>query len=157
MICCCAVLFPIVLFLQSCLDQSNLCEGDAQNMQLKLKLLSIVVKYMMHRPNFSTVFCEAVKNTHTGESILGDLSKTLHLSLLEQIRFGLALADSDDTNQSQEGGYSCVCLLWTSHYSFLEIGVCEIHIWLVFFFIHSIKFFPFMRMERLTTGISVFR
>ena len=83
MICCCAVLFPIVLFLQRCLDQLNLCEGDAQNMQLKLKLLSIVVKYMMHRPNFSIVFCEAVKNTHTGESILGDLSKTLHLSLPE--------------------------------------------------------------------------
>ena len=99
------------MLLQSCLDQLNLCEGDAQNMQFKLKLLSVVVKYMMHRPNFNTVFCEVVKNTHTGERILGDLSKTLHLSLPEQIGLGLALADSDDTNQSQEGGYSCVCSL----------------------------------------------
>ena len=33
-----------IVLLQSCLDQLNLCGGDAQNMQLKLKLLSIVVK-----------------------------------------------------------------------------------------------------------------
>ena len=65
-----------IVFLQSCLDKLNLCEGDAHNMQLKLKLLSIVVKYLMHRPNFNIVFWEAVKNTHTGESILADFSKT---------------------------------------------------------------------------------
>lgn len=96
-----------IVLLQSCLDQVNLCEGDVQNMQLKLELLSIVVKYLMHQPNFSTVFCEAVKNSHSDETILGDLSKTLHLSLPEQIGLGLALADSDDTNQSQEGQNFC--------------------------------------------------
>lgn len=96
-----------IVLLQSCLDQVNLCEGDVQTMQLKLELLSIVVKYLLHQPNFSTVFCEAVKNTHTGESILGDLSRTLHLSVPEQIGLGLALADSDDTSQSQEGQNFC--------------------------------------------------
>jgi len=96
-----------IVLLQSCLNQMNLCQGDVQNMQLKLELLSIVVKYLVHQPNFSTVFCEAMKNTHTGESILVDLSKTLHLSLPEQIGLGLALADSEDTNQSQEGQNFC--------------------------------------------------
>eukprot|EP01018_Ginkgo_biloba_P022479 Gb_12251 [translate_table: standard] len=96
-----------VVLLQSCLDQVNLREGDVHNMQLKLELLAIVVKYLVHQSNFSTVFCEALRSTHMSEDVLGDLSKALHLSLPEQIGLGLALADSDDTNRSQEGQNFC--------------------------------------------------
>ncbi|KAH9287615.1 hypothetical protein KI387_031732 [Taxus chinensis] len=96
-----------IVLLQSCLDQVNLRDGDVQNMQLKLELLSVVVKYLVHQSNFSTVFCQAVRNTHMTEDILGYLSKALHLSLLEQVGLGFALADSDDINRSQEGQNFC--------------------------------------------------
>ncbi|XP_057867287.2 uncharacterized protein LOC131074644 isoform X3 [Cryptomeria japonica] len=96
-----------IVLLQSCLDQVNLRDGDVQNMQLKLELLSVVVRHLVHQPNFSTVFCQAVQNTHITEDILGDLSKALHLSLPEQLGLGFALADSDNINRSHEGQNFC--------------------------------------------------
>lgn len=65
-------------------------------MQLKRDLLAAILRYLLDRPNFSTVFCEALRSTVLGEGFLGDFLKELHISLSEKIAFGLALSDSED-------------------------------------------------------------
>lgn len=89
--------------LQNCLGQMNSKEGDVQNLQLKLDLLAIVIRHLVQQPNFSTIFCEAVKNFPFNEALLDGLSEVLKLSLLEQIGLGLALTNAEDLQWQQHG------------------------------------------------------
>lgn len=93
--------------LRSCLEQVNLQEGEVQNLQLKLDLLAIVIRHLVHQPNFSTIFCEAVREFPFSEALLEDLSEALKLSLLEQIGLGLALTDAESSDWQQEGHNFC--------------------------------------------------
>ncbi|KAJ7514921.1 hypothetical protein O6H91_23G065800 [Diphasiastrum complanatum] len=100
-----------IRLLITCLDKNNynsvayeLNLGEVQNLQLKLELLAVVIRHLLHQPNFATVLCEALGRAPSlSEDFLGDLSKALKLSLPEQIGLGLALADADDAKLRQEG------------------------------------------------------
>jgi CCR4-NOT transcription complex subunit 1 len=93
-----------VLLLHNCLEQFDLREGDVQKLPVKLDLLALVVKKLVHQPNSGTVFCEALQHIPSvTEGFLENLSKTLKLSLPEQIALGLALTDAEEFSCSQAG------------------------------------------------------
>ncbi|XP_031484451.1 uncharacterized protein LOC116253657 isoform X3 [Nymphaea colorata] len=96
-----------ILLLQICLDQVKFHDGDLQSMQLKSELLSVIFRYLLERPNFSTVFCQSLR-TQVSEIYLEDLSKALHLSIPEKIGIGLALSDSDDMDVRLKGQNFCM-------------------------------------------------
>lgn len=96
-----------LIMLRSCLEQVNIREGEVQNLQLKIDLLAIVIRHLVHQPNFSTIFCEAVRCFPFSDALLDDLSEALKLSLLEQIGLGLALTDAEDSHWQQQGYLFC--------------------------------------------------
>ncbi|KAH7284495.1 hypothetical protein KP509_34G056500 [Ceratopteris richardii] len=95
-----------ILMLRACLKEVN-SQGEVQNFQLKIDLLAIVLRHLIHQPNFSSIFCEAVLHLPYSESQLEDLSETLKLSLLEQIGLGLALTDAENLQWQQQGYKLC--------------------------------------------------
>ncbi|XP_020519676.1 CCR4-NOT transcription complex subunit 1 isoform X1 [Amborella trichopoda] len=97
-----------ILLLQICFNQVTFNEGDNRTMQLKLNLFSAVFTYLLGKPNFSTIFCESVRNINMNETFLGDLSRALHLSISEKIGIGLALSDSDDPDIRMRGQNFCI-------------------------------------------------
>ncbi|XXG66487.1 hypothetical protein AAC387_Pa06g0046 [Persea americana] len=96
-----------ILLLQTCLDEVDFHGGDAENIQLKQNLFAEIFRYSMERPNFTTVFCEALRSTPS-EEFLGDLSKALHLSTSEKIAVGLALSDSENLDFRMRGQNFCM-------------------------------------------------
>lgn len=94
-----------VILLRICVEQVHLREAEVPNLQLKLELLACVLRRLVHQPNFSTIFCEAVRQivSQSDDNFLGSLSQSLNLTLPEQIRIGLALLDAEDLKYRQEG------------------------------------------------------
>ncbi|XP_058097828.1 uncharacterized protein LOC131242889 isoform X2 [Magnolia sinica] len=84
-----------IVLLQACLDQVKFQSEDFQS---KPDLLSAIFRYFLGRPNFATVFCEALRSKVMSEGFLEGLSKQLHLSTPEKIAVGLALSDSGNTD-----------------------------------------------------------
>lgn len=76
-----------------------------QNMQLKPNFLASIFRYLFDKPNFSTVFCEALRNTVISEALLGDFCNTLHFSVPENIGIGLALSDSENLDIRTSGKF----------------------------------------------------
>jgi CCR4-NOT transcription complex subunit 1 len=86
-------------------------------------ILVAVVKYLLNKPNFSTVFSESMKNVEINESFLESFCSGLQLSLLEKIAISLALSDSENPDARLCGKYevnfsinfakcySCICFL----------------------------------------------
>ncbi|XP_077235419.1 transcription regulator [Tasmannia lanceolata] len=97
-----------VLLLQTCLDQVDFHAGDMQNMPLRPDLLAAIFRCLMDRPNFSTIYCEAIRNRVMTEEFLGDLSKALHLSTSEKLGIGLALSDSENLDSRLRGQNFCM-------------------------------------------------
>ncbi|KAF5204452.1 Ccr4-not transcription complex subunit [Thalictrum thalictroides] len=97
-----------ILLLQTCLGHITLQRGDDQNMQLKSDLFGAIFRYLLDRPNFSTVLCESLRNKIISDGFLGDLSKELHLSIFEKISVGLALSDSEDLSSRTSGQNFCM-------------------------------------------------
>ncbi|XP_077245049.1 uncharacterized protein LOC143885003 isoform X2 [Tasmannia lanceolata] len=97
-----------ILLLQTCLDQVIFHDGDMQNIPLKPDLLAATFRFLMDRPNFSTVYCESLRNTVMTEGFLGDLSKALHLSTSEKLGIGLALSDSENLDSRLRGQNFCM-------------------------------------------------
>ncbi|PIA50222.1 hypothetical protein AQUCO_01300751v1 [Aquilegia coerulea] len=97
-----------ILLLQTCLGHITLQSGDDQNMQLQSDFFAAIFRYLLDRPNFSTVFCESLRNKITSDGFLGDLSKELHLSIFEKISVGLALSDSEDLSARTSGQNFCM-------------------------------------------------
>jgi len=91
------------LLLQTCLDQLSSNDGDVKNSQLKRDLVSAVFKFLLDRPNFCTIFCEASRGPLMSDGFLGDLSKTLNLSTAEKIGVGLALSESENLDFRARG------------------------------------------------------
>ncbi|XP_058103664.1 uncharacterized protein LOC131247311 isoform X2 [Magnolia sinica] len=83
-----------IVLLQACLDQVKFQSEDFQS---KLDLPSPIFRYFLGRPNFATVFCEALRSKVMSGGFLG-LSKQLHLSTPEKIAVGLALSNSGNTD-----------------------------------------------------------
>lgn len=84
-----------VLLLQTCLDHLTNYRTDLKNAALE-RVLASIFKYLLDRPNFSTVFCECLRNTEINEGILENFSNALHLSVSEKIGIALALSDSEN-------------------------------------------------------------
>lgn len=103
-----------ILLLQTCLDEVDFHGGDAENIQLKQNLFAEIFRYSMERPNFTTVFCEALRSTPS-EEFLGDLSKALHLSTSEKIAVGLALSDSENLDFRMRGLFSSLSWIFASY------------------------------------------
>ncbi|CAL5366920.1 unnamed protein product [Camellia sinensis] len=97
-----------ILLLQTCLDHTNFREGDMHNMQLKPDLLAAIFRYLLQWPNFSTVFCEAMRTMVISEQLLTDFCDALHLSVTEKIGIGLALADSENVDIRTSGQNFCM-------------------------------------------------
>ncbi|XP_043707891.1 CCR4-NOT transcription complex subunit 1-like isoform X2 [Telopea speciosissima] len=97
-----------ILLLQTCLDHINFHGGNMQNMPTKPDFLAAVFRYLLDKPNFSTVFCEALRNTSINEAFLGDFCNALHLSVSEKIGLGLALCDSENPDIRTCGQNFCM-------------------------------------------------
>ncbi|XP_058008298.1 uncharacterized protein LOC110666945 isoform X2 [Hevea brasiliensis] len=83
-----------VLVLQTCLEHLHFHRTDLQNLQLEPFLVS-VFKFLLDKPNFSTVLCQSLRSAAINDEFLEDLSNMLHLSLSEKIGIGLALSESE--------------------------------------------------------------
>ncbi|KAJ0962000.1 hypothetical protein J5N97_029828 [Dioscorea zingiberensis] len=99
------------LVLKICLEQMNIDVGDVQNLQLKCHFVASVFRYLMNRPNFSTVFCEAIRATVMREGLLENLSNALKLSTAEKIGIGLALSESENLDFKMSGQNFCIAQL----------------------------------------------
>ncbi|KAF5180416.1 Ccr4-not transcription complex subunit [Thalictrum thalictroides] len=97
-----------ILVLQTCLGRIAVQSEYVQNMQLKTDFLAAIFRYLLNKPNFSTVLCESLRNKIIGDGFLGDLSKELRLSVYEKISVGLALSDSEDLNAKTSGQNFCM-------------------------------------------------
>ncbi|XP_027908150.1 CCR4-NOT transcription complex subunit 1 isoform X1 [Vigna unguiculata] len=85
-----------ILLLQTCLDHYGYARRDTKDMQHE-PILGAVIKYLLDKPNFSTVFSESMKNMEINESFLENFCNGLQLSLLEKIIVSLALSDSENS------------------------------------------------------------
>uniref|UniRef100_A0A1D1XGX4 CCR4-NOT transcription complex subunit 1 n=1 Tax=Anthurium amnicola TaxID=1678845 RepID=A0A1D1XGX4_9ARAE len=97
-----------ILLLQTCLDSLNLHSGDIQNMKLTTEILSAIFRYLLDRPNFSTVFCQALRGEWMNDGFLVNLSKALNLSTSAKIAIGLALTDSENFDFRMRGQNYCI-------------------------------------------------
>ncbi|KAM0934312.1 putative CCR4-Not complex component, Not1, MIF4G-like domain superfamily [Dioscorea sansibarensis] len=100
-----------LLALKCCFEQMNFDVGDVQSLQLKCHIVAAVLRYLMSRPNFSTVFCEALRTTVMTEGFLENLSNALKLSTVEQIGVGLALSESENLDFKMGGQNFCIAQL----------------------------------------------
>lgn len=92
------------MLLQTCMDQLNFFGTDSKNMQLESVVASIF-RYLLDKPNFSTVFFESLRNTEINEGTLENFSDALHLSVSEKIAIGLALSDSENLEARMSGKF----------------------------------------------------
>ncbi|KAG5558355.1 hypothetical protein RHGRI_008322 [Rhododendron griersonianum] len=97
-----------ILLLQTCLDHSNFQEGDVHKMQLKSDLLAGIFRYLLQCPNFSSIFCEAMRNMVMSERFISDFCDALQLSLYEKVGVGLSLADSENVAVRTNGQNFCI-------------------------------------------------
>ncbi|KAH9788463.1 transcription regulator [Citrus sinensis] len=95
------------MMLQTCMDHLNLHGTGLKNPQLE-SVVASVFKYIMDKPNFSTVFSQSVKITEINEQLLENLSDVLNLSLPERIGIGLALSDSENLDALMCGKNFCM-------------------------------------------------
>lgn len=73
------------------------------DMQLKPDVLAAIFRYLLDKPNFSTVLCEALRSSVIGEGFLGEFCNVLQFSVSEKIGLGLALADSENGDVRTSG------------------------------------------------------
>ncbi|KAK7350377.1 hypothetical protein VNO77_08930 [Canavalia gladiata] len=96
-----------VLLLQTCLDHYSYVRRDMKDMQYE-PILGAVIKYLLDKPNFSTVLSESMKNVEINESFLESFCNGLQLSLLEKIAISLALSDSENPDARLCGKNFCM-------------------------------------------------
>ena len=83
--------------MQTCLDHLNIHGKDLKNLQLE-PIFSSIFKYILDKPNFSTVLCESLRSEAINEDFLENLSNALQLSVSDKIGIGLALSDSENSD-----------------------------------------------------------
>ncbi|XP_004306964.1 PREDICTED: CCR4-NOT transcription complex subunit 1-like [Fragaria vesca subsp. vesca] len=96
-----------ILLLQTCLDHLNHYRIDIKNVALE-RVLASLFKYLIDQPNFSTMFCESLRNTEVNEGIVENFSSALQLSVPEKIGIGLALSDSENLDTRICGKNFCM-------------------------------------------------
>ncbi|KAL5571856.1 hypothetical protein UlMin_021453 [Ulmus minor] len=96
-----------ILLLQTCLDHLNRHRADLKNSALE-RVLGLIFKSLIEKPNFSTVFCESLRNLEISEGMLENFSNALHLSAPEKLSVGLALSDSENPENRMCGQNFCM-------------------------------------------------
>ncbi|KAI3741197.1 hypothetical protein L1987_58865 [Smallanthus sonchifolius] len=96
-----------ILLLETCLDHFNVYEKDLKSTHLEPVVASIIRK-LLEKPQFSTVFSMAVRPTAITEEFLDNFSVALHLSAYEKLGFGLALTDSENNDIRMAGRNFCM-------------------------------------------------
>ncbi|KAL6965062.1 hypothetical protein U1Q18_036119 [Sarracenia purpurea var. burkii] len=96
-----------ILVLQTCLDHLSIHGKDLKNLQLE-PIFGSIFKYVLDKPNFSTVLCESLRSAAINEDFLENLSNALHLSVCEKIGIGLALSDSENSDTRMCGKNFCM-------------------------------------------------
>ncbi|KAL6906403.1 hypothetical protein ACP4OV_004004 [Aristida adscensionis] len=91
------------LLLQVCVDEVLLNVSRSNNSQLKRDLVSIIFRYCVDKPYFSTSFCEALRTMPVTDGFLETLSNDLELSAAERVGVGLALLDSENLDLAMKG------------------------------------------------------
>lgn len=89
-------------------------------MQLKSDLLAGIFRYLLQCPNFSSIFCEAVRDRVMSAQFISDFCAALQLSLYEKVVVGLSLADSDNVGIRTNGKFLDPCCVVAS---FLRVSV----------------------------------
>ncbi|XP_061369489.1 uncharacterized protein LOC133312337 [Gastrolobium bilobum] len=96
-----------ILLLQTCLDHFNCVTRDMKDVYHE-PILGAVIKYLLDKPNFSTVFSESMKDIEINDSFLESFCTGLQLSLLEKIAISLALSDSENPDARLCGKNLCM-------------------------------------------------
>ncbi|KAK7386118.1 hypothetical protein VNO78_26091 [Psophocarpus tetragonolobus] len=96
-----------ILLLQTCLDHCGYLRRDMKDVQHE-PMLTAVIKYLLDKPNFSSVFSESMKNIEINESFLESFCNGLQLSLLEKIIISLSLSDSENPDVRLCGKNFCM-------------------------------------------------
>ncbi|KAM2315112.1 hypothetical protein ACFX1S_028052 [Malus domestica] len=96
-----------ILLLQTCLDHLTNYRTELKNAALE-RVFASIFKSLLDRPNFSTVFCQSLRNTEISEGILENVSNALHLSVSEKTGIALALSDSENLDTRICGKNFCM-------------------------------------------------
>lgn len=80
-----------------CFDHLNIYGKDLKNLQLE-PIFASIFKYLLGKPNFSTVFCKSVRGAAICEEFLENLCTALHLTVDEKIGVGLSLSYVEDVD-----------------------------------------------------------
>lgn len=80
-----------------CFDHLNIYGKDLKNLQLEPVFASIF-KYLLDKPNFSTVFFKSVRDAAICEEFLENLCTALQLTVYEKIGVGIALSYVEDVD-----------------------------------------------------------
>ncbi|CAN1248813.1 CCR4-NOT transcription complex subunit 1 [Linum perenne] len=99
-----------IMLLQICFEHLNIYRADLQNVHLE-QVLESIFKFLMSKPNFSTVFCQSLGGVEISEQVLENLSISLHLTVQEKIGVGLALSDSDSLDSRMHAKKFCMSLI----------------------------------------------
>nr|GMD65106.1 CCR4-NOT transcription complex subunit 1 isoform X2 [Ipomoea batatas] len=86
-----------ILVLGICFDHLNIYGKDLKNLQLEPVFASIF-KYLLDKPNFSTVFFKSVRDAAICEEFLENLCTALQLTVYEKIGVGIALSYVEDVD-----------------------------------------------------------
>ncbi|CAN0921789.1 CCR4-NOT transcription complex subunit 1 [Linum grandiflorum] len=99
-----------ILLLQICFEHLNIYRTDIQNVHLE-QVLESIFKFLMSKPNFSTVFCQSLGSVEIREQVLENLSSSLHLTVQEKIGVVLSLSDSDSLDTRMHAKKFCMSLI----------------------------------------------
>ena len=84
-----------ILLLQACFDHIDIYSRDLKDMKLQ-PIFASIFKYLLDKPNFSSILSESLRSKAINEDLLLNLSDALHLSVPEKIGVGLVLSNSED-------------------------------------------------------------
>ncbi|KAL8129102.1 hypothetical protein V2J09_018257 [Rumex salicifolius] len=96
-----------VLVLRACFDHIDVYGRDLKHIHSNSAIASFI-KYLLAKPNFSTVFCEAVRSEAIEDGFLDNLSDAFCLSVSEKIAVGLALSNCENPVTGNFGKSFCV-------------------------------------------------
>ncbi|KNA22767.1 hypothetical protein SOVF_031520 isoform A [Spinacia oleracea] len=96
-----------LLIMQSLLDFMNIFETEAKNVHLH-PVISSVFRFILDKPNFSTVLCQSLRKLTVRDGFLENLSNALGLSLSEKIAVGLAFSESENSDARLVGTNFCM-------------------------------------------------
>ncbi|XP_021748044.1 CCR4-NOT transcription complex subunit 1-like isoform X1 [Chenopodium quinoa] len=96
-----------LLILQSLLEFMNVHGTDAKKVHLH-PVISSVFRFILDKPNFSTVLCQSLRMFTIRDGFLDDLSNALGLSLSEKIAIGLAFSESENPDARLIGTNFCM-------------------------------------------------